>query len=227
MEKLFIDGELQKIRHDNFDLKSLRKNGKQIIGCSFYKDGIGYILNAYVVKCNADNPFNSNQEHLFIASNIQLSKGNLEDTVNESRKYLSNKNRIAIDLKGLGYGAIEILKKDYIADNGKIYYGNLPMRVDINEYRHILQTVFPFDLTNNVINEAAISLRQLIKEDRFHVDEEIYNDVLKELSLLEYEINDNGTIHLIRNNDANYVDNIILVCLLNEHMKVEKELRRE
>lgn len=156
-----------------------------------------------------------------------MSKGNLEDTVNESRKYLSNKNRIAIDLKGLGYGAIEILKKDYIADNGKIYYGNLPMRVDINEYRHILQTVFPFDLTNNVINEAAISLRQLIKEDRFHVDEEIYNDVLKELSLLEYEINDNGTIHLIRNNDANYVDNIILVCLLNEHMKVEKELRRE
>lgn len=227
MEKLFIDGELQKIRHDNFDLKSLRKNGKQIIGCSFYKDGIGYILNAYVVKCNADNPFNSNQEHLFIASNIQLSKGNLEDTVNESRKYLSNKNRIAIDSKGLGYSAIEILKKDYITDNGKIYYGNLPMRVDINEYGHILQTVFPFDLTNNVINEAAISLRQLIKEDRFHVDEEIYNDVLKELSLLEYEINDNGTIHLIRNNDANYVDNIILVCLLNEHMKVEKELRRE
>lgn len=50
MEKLFIDGELQKIRHDNFDLKSLRKNGKQIIGCSFYKDGIGYILNAYVVN---------------------------------------------------------------------------------------------------------------------------------------------------------------------------------
>ena len=49
MEKLFIDDELKKIRHDNFDLKSLRKNGKQIVGCSFYKDGIGYVLNAYVV----------------------------------------------------------------------------------------------------------------------------------------------------------------------------------
>lgn len=37
MEKLFIDDELKKIRHDNFNLKSLRKNGKQIIGCSFTK----------------------------------------------------------------------------------------------------------------------------------------------------------------------------------------------
>lgn len=224
MEKLFIDDELKKIRHDNFDLKSLRKNGKQIIGCSFYKDGIGYVLNAYIVKCDAYNPFNSNQEHLFIASNIKLNKGNLEDTVNEARKYLVNKNKIAIGSNGLGYGAIEILKKDYIADNGKIYYGNLPMRVDVKEHGCIMQSVFPFDLTSNLINEAAISLRELIKEDRFHVDEEIYNDVLKELSLFEYETNSNGTIHLIRNNDTNYLDNIILVCLLNEHMKaIENE----
>lgn len=142
MEKLFIDDELKKIRHDNFDLKSLRKNGKQIIGCSFYKDGIGYVLNAYIVKCDAYNPFNSNQEHLFISSNIKLNKGNLEDTVNEARKYLVNKNKIAIGSNGLGYGAIEILKKDYIADNGKIYYGNLPMRVDVKEHGCIMQSVF-------------------------------------------------------------------------------------
>ena len=94
------------------------------------------------------------------------------------------------------------------------------MRVDVKEHGCIMQSIFPFDLTSNLINEAAISLRELIKEDRFHVDEEIYNDVLKELSLLEYKTNSNGTIHLIRNNDTNYLDNIILVCLLNEHMKV-------
>lgn len=214
MEKLFSKEDLTKIKTGNFDIPSLRENGVELTACSFNKDCTGDILTAYIVKYNVRG---RKIEDVFVAFGEKISGDSIGDCVNNSRKFLRNKRNVIIDTRGVSYGAIDILENDYLTDEGVLYKG-ISSEHSNNRFA---TRVIPASMTTSYTHSAITKLRDFIKNGYFHVDSKLYEETLKELSLVEYETKDDGII-LIHCNNREYIDNILLICETNELLKNER-----
>lgn len=206
MEKLFSKEDLSKIKTGSFNFKSLKYNGEDITACSFYRDWTGNILTAYIVKYEVSG---SEVEDIFISFAEKVSGKSMEDSVNSSRKYLRNKHEIIIDSRGLGYSSIDILANDYVTDEGVLYKG-IKKETQNKKY---LQKIIELPVRSNSIHLAVIKLRELIKSGRLHIDNKLYEEIINELSIVEYETKDNMIIS-IHSDKREYLDNILLICEL-------------
>lgn len=214
MEKLFSKEDLAKIKHGSFDIQSLSNIGKELTSCSFYTDHTGNILNAYIVKYEVNG---SEIEDIFVSFRENVSGDSMESCVNNSRKYLKNKRDIVIDLRGLSYGAIDILVNDYLTDEGVLYKG---IKRE-NSSQRFPQRIIPVIANAEMHNRAISKLREFVTNGRFHVENDLYDEIIDELSLIEFEINVNGC-PCVRCEKRDYIENLLLVIEANEMLETEK-----
>lgn len=214
MEKFFSKEDLSKVKSGTFDIQSLIENGKEYTACSFNTGCIGNILSAYIVTYYIRG---IKFEDIFVASEEKVSGSSMNNCVNGSRKYLKNSQNIIIDSKGIGCSAIDTLKNDYLTDEGVLYKG-----LDLHTpNKKFLRNIIPASMTTTYINDAVIILSNFIRNGRFHIENNLYEKILEELSLIEYEIKDKGIMQ-IHFSKREYIDNLLLICETNELLKSER-----
>lgn len=214
MEKLFSKEDLAKIKHSSFDIQSLSNIGKELTSCSFYTDHTGNILNAYIVKYEVNG---SEIEDIFVSFGEKVDGDSIESCVNSARKHLKNKKNIILDLRGVSYGAMDVLANDYLTDEGILYKG---IKSETSNQR-FPQKIIPVLTNAKIINNAIVELRESITNGRFHVEEDLYNKVIDALSLIEFEIKDDGCPH-IHCEKRDYIENIMLIIEANQMLRTEK-----
>lgn len=214
MEKLFSKEDLSKIKSGTFDIESLKTNCTEYTACSFCIGCTGNILNAYVIKYYVKG---AKFEHFFVTEEENVSGSSISNCANSSRKYLDSKHNIIIDSRGIGCSAIDVLLNDYLTDEGVLYKG-----FDLySPNRRFLRRIISESMTTADIDCAIISLKDFIKDGRLHIDSNLYEKILEELSCIEYEIKDSKM--KIHYNKREYIDNLLLICQVNNEILYDEK----
>lgn len=160
MKKLFTKEILLKIKKFNIEDFTFDKNDKEYTSISFNP---GYIVNGLSAYVTEGEYY---YKKIYVTSStLDLQGSNLQECIGILESFIKDKQQLIFDVRSFGMSAAMAFENND----------------DINE------KIIKRSLTSVGVGEALIFLYNIVNDGKFYVNEELYEEIVKELESIEYD----------------------------------------